>query len=276
MDCITSMKRCKQNSRGFTLIELTMVILIAGILSVGVTEFVELSVGSYVDRNDRNKMASVMVVAAEKLSRDIRRSLPNSVRIGGDVVSNDNCVEFIPILAGSHYVSVPIAPAAASFNAVSHGGASALSAYISVYPISIADLYSPTDASPSSLTALKANLPAGTDQIAVSLGAAHQFVTDSPLNRFFAVDDPIAYCQPSGSTRLYRYTNYGFNAIAVLPPVGASRDLLVDEVSSTDPVVFDYASSTLMRNAVVSFELASSVDGETLKLGQEVQIRNVP
>ncbi len=270
------MRNLSTEDTGFTLIEMVMVILISGILAVGVTSFIGQSASGYVDRNERNSMASSMVVASEKLSRDIRRALPNSVRTGGDVPGNDNCIEFLPVLGGSRYVSVPLGVAAGSFNAVSLGNTAPLLAWIAVYPIDTNDLYSPSDATPVSITGVRATVPAGTNEITVSLGAPHRFRTNSPGRRFYAVDAPVAYCQPAGSPVLYRYTGYGFNQPAVLPPSGGSRDVLVTELSASAPVAFEYASATRTRNAVVSFELTAMADTETLKLGQEVQIRNVP
>lgn len=261
---------------GFTLIEMVMVIVILGILSIGTSRFIDVAVSGYVDTNNRNKMASAMVVASEKLSREIRRALPNSVRIGGDTASKDNCLELIPIIAGSRYVSVPLTSAAGSFEAVSLGQTSPISAFIAVYPININDLYTPTDVTPGSMTGTRATIPTGGGQINVTLGANHRFKKNSPTRRFFAVDEPIAYCQPSGSNRIYRYTNYGFNSAVSLPPSGATRDLLIDEASRSSPIVFNYASSTRTRNAVVSFELTTNINGENLALAQEVQIRNVP
>lgn len=185
-------------------------------------------------------------------------------------------MEFIPILSGSRYITVPLASAASTVSSVSHGNASIVSGHIVVYPIDTADLYSPTDAAPSSITGVTGSVPVGTNNVTISLGAAHQFVGDSPDKRIYSVAQPVAYCQPAGSDRVYRYANYGFNSVAVLPPTGGSKDVLLDDLDSAAPVSFDYASATLARNAVIGFELRASVNGETLLLGQEAQIRNVP
>jgi len=264
------------NTGGFTLIELVMVIVIMGIVSIGVSQFVGRAVGGYVDSSERNKLASAMVVASEKLSREIRRALPNSIRVGGDAASSDNCVEFIPIVGGARYLSAPLGASSTSITAVTLGNANPVNAYIAVYPISQTDLYSPSDSSPASITASLATIPVGGGQITITLGASHQFRTNSPNNRFYAVDSPVSYCQPVGSDRLYRYSGYGFNNTAVLPPSAATRAVLIDDASVLSPIVFNYSSATRTRNAVVSFSLATNFDNEFLRLGQEVQIRNVP
>ncbi len=267
---------CPSNTGGFTLIELVMVIVIMGIISIGVSQFVGRAVGGYVDSSERNKLASAMVVASEKLSRELRRALPNSIRVGGDTVSSDNCVEFIPIVGGARYLSVPLGIGSTSIDAITLGNANPLTAFIAIYPISQNDLYSPTDLSPASMTASSATIPAGGGQISITLGASHQFRTHSPNNRLYAVDSPVSFCQPAGSDRIYRYSGYGFNNTAVLPPTGATRAVLIDDASVLSPIVFNYSSATRTRNAVVSFSLATNFDNEFLRLGQEVQIRNVP
>ena len=147
---------------------------------------------------------------------------------------------------------------------------------VAVYPVNTADIYTPTDAAPSPVTGAIATVPVGSGEITITLGASHQFDSESPGTRFYVVDEPVAYCQPAGSDRIYRYRDYGFNTSAVLPPTGATVEVLITEADTAGLLDFEYTDASLTRNAVVSFSLQARVDQETMPLNQEVRIRNVP
>ncbi|WLQ13863.1 prepilin-type N-terminal cleavage/methylation domain-containing protein [Hahella aquimaris] len=255
-------------SHGFTLIELVMVIVIVSVLAVGVTRFITATVGGYVDTAERQQMATAGLIAAEKMSRAIRSALPNSVRVAS------GCIEFIPVLAGTDYVSAPISSPAASIDAVGARLDNAVIGRAAIYPIDQTELYDPQSPGPNSLSEALAQLPTGSDDITVTLSANHQFPTDSPARRLYLVGTPVAFCQ-SGAA-IYRYVNYGFNATPDLPPSsGAVREMLINLVAAgtTD---FNYTPASLVRNAVVQMSFRVSDGGESFDIQQEVNIRNVP
>ena len=265
-----------RHSSGFTLVEMVMVIVIASILAVGSTMFISYSVGGYVDSARRQELVTIGLTAAEKIGREVRNALPNSIRI----TAADNCLEFIPIVAGSTYVSVPIASAASTFDAAPMGAAAAVNQrHVVVYPINTAALYNPV--SPGPITPGRGSLPAGSTQVAVTLAAPHQFLTDSPTRRFFMVDPPVAYCQVG--TQLFRYQNYGFvpnivNLAAALPTTVPDRQLVADQLRAGS-LVWDFTPASLVRNAVLrlSFDLVDPQAAlEVLPIEHEVQVRNVP
>jgi prepilin-type N-terminal cleavage/methylation domain-containing protein len=69
--------------RGFTLIELIMVIVIVGILATMTTKIITSPVSSYLDLQRRTTLVDTAELALRRMQRDIRRALPNSVRITG-------------------------------------------------------------------------------------------------------------------------------------------------------------------------------------------------
>ena len=254
--------------RGVTLIELILVIVLIGVLGVGVTRFITASVEGYVDTATRQQLAGSAVTAAERMSREIRNALPSSIRIN----AAQSCVEFIPVMYASNYVSVPTTLAANSFQAVG-GLTSGLTGRISVYPISVTTLYDP--GIDTAITSLDATYPAGGGEVTITLGGNHQFPTDSPQRRFFLTSQPVAFCQVGA--RIYRFANYGFNDPASLPPSTDTTDgdVLLTGLA-TGSVVFDYNPASLVRNAVVNFTYTLQRKGESYSLEQEVNIRNVP
>jgi len=264
----------RSGQQGFTLIELIMVIVIGGILAMGVTSFITHSVGGYVDTARRQALGGAGMVAAEKLARAARNALPNSIRVSG------NCLELIPVLAGSSYVSAPVTTAASSFQVAAYSATQSVEGRVAIYPINVAALYSP--GTTTSLSSAVATLPAGSDEVTLSFGtASHRFPTDSPNRRFFMVGTPVAYCQ--NGSRIVQFSNYGFvanlaNLAAELAKPSTTRALLVDRVAA-DSLSWNYLPATLQRNAMVrvSFQLQDpQVPSETVDIEQEIQIRNVP
>lgn len=268
--------------RGFTLVELVMVILIAAILAMGAVSYISHSVGGYVDTARRQELAEAGGLALERIARELRNALPNSIRIleadGG--VIDGACIEFIPILAGSTYVDVPIAAAADSFQAVAYHPTRDVNGRVAVYPVSTAALYAQTNPGPVS-TSDQALLPAGSGQVTLTLDTAHQFLADSPRRRFFMVDSPVAYCQKG--SRLFRYQGHGFipalaDLKAELPISGPRRRLVLDKLQPNS-LNWDYSPASLVRNAVVRVSMVLVDDrapSEPLAFEHEVQIRNVP
>ncbi|GAA3955726.1 type II secretion system protein [Allohahella marinimesophila] len=257
-----------RSQRGFSLTELIMVIVILGVLGVGITSFITRSVGGYIDTGERQRMATAGLVAAEKLTRDLRGALPNSVRTN----SSNSCVEFIPIYTASTYIDIPVDLPGTTIRAVSDQRGAAVSGRMAVYPINTAQLYTPS--ATGALTQATATLPPGNGAIDVTLSAAHRFPLQSPTRRFYIVGTPEAYCQTG--TSIHRYSNYDFNpGTGSLPPSGADVALLINQVQANS-ARFDYSPASLVRNAVVNFRFRLFEGNEQLVVEQEAAIRNLP
>lgn len=275
--CIKGIKK----PAGFTLVELIMVIVVLGILATGSVRFIALSAEGLVDTGARQALASSATIAVEKVLRDARRALPNSVRVFDD--GGNQCLELVPILYSSEYISVPTAAAASSFQGVQFVNAVGGEAgYVAVYPSSAAAVYG-SNQSRSAVTAVASSVGvAGTSDenlqtITFTGGASYRFPSDSPSKRFYLVGQPISFCNDS-SGRLWRYQNYGFNldSRSSIPTTGANRVLIADSLQS---LAFNYTPAQLRRNAVVrmSLTLVRTNDAtETIDISQEVQLRNVP
>lgn len=93
-------------SRGFTLVEAIVVIVITGIIGGMVAVFIRAPVQGYVDAQRRAEMTDVADTAVRRLARDIRLALPNSVRMPLANVVGDQCIEFIPTKIGARYRAV--------------------------------------------------------------------------------------------------------------------------------------------------------------------------
>jgi len=261
----------KQN--GFTLIEMVVTIVIIGILGVGITNFVGRTTQGMIDIAERQQVATIGWIVSEKVSRELRLALPNSIRMN----AANTCVEFVPTIAGSDYLSFSILTAVSSFETVpfpNYISTDVNTTYdrVAIYPNTITNLYSLPD--PGTISGLMNQLSAGTTSgaITLELAASHQFMTDSPTNRLYIVQDPIMYCFSSGF--LYRYNEYGYHATL---PTGTTLKNQTVMGSRLNSGTFVYTAGALLRSAIVTMNFnVAGINGATQAINQEVQIRNVP
>ncbi len=89
------------SSRGFTLVEVIIVMVVTGILAGIVALFIRVPVLNYINAKSRAEMADTMDGALRRMRRDIRLALPNSVRVS----PSGKSLEFILTKAGGRYLS---------------------------------------------------------------------------------------------------------------------------------------------------------------------------
>lgn len=86
--------------RGFTLIEMIVVIVITGIIAGIVAIFIQAPVKGYVDSARRAELTDIADTAVRRMARDVRSAVPNSTRMD---LCTAPCVEFIPTKDGGRY-----------------------------------------------------------------------------------------------------------------------------------------------------------------------------
>jgi len=277
--------------RGFTLVELVIVIVLLSIMSLASVRFIANFAEGYVDTSRRQNMADVTQLAIERIGRELRNALPNSVRISND--ANASCIEYIPVLGASSYDDLPVSAARNTFSAIPLGEdtISGSPLYVAVYPITGTNLYSVGNN--TMIAALDDPADFADDQgepnaITVMLSGVHKFPTESPASRFFIVGSPVSYCLNTGNGDLYRYENYfdgGANfyndqpMLANLPNTEPNRALLATDITTVAAFpnpAFASLEISLQRNALVVFDLQVSEAGESVRIQHVVQVRNAP
>lgn len=279
--------------RGFTLVELVMVIVIMGVIGGMVAVFMKSPIDAYFDSARRAGLTDVADTTVRRMERDIRTALPNSIRSAGD-----QCVEFIPTKIGARYRAgldgggdvLDFSLLDASFNMLGRNAnllvkqQIAAGDLVAIYNLGIsgADAYAADNT--SAVTAVGAESGSPTESV-IAINAA-QFPLESPNHRFHVIpqgEQVVRYvclgangtnAQGHGNGTLYRQVlELPLPASASCPTsvTGAAR--LANRVSACN---FRYSGSDLQRNALLSLRLQLTDSGETVSLQQEVHVSNTP
>lgn len=281
--------------RGFTLVEMIMVIVITGIIGGMVAVFLKAPIEQYTAVARRADMSDIADTALRRVGRDLRIALPNSVRVTGDCDGAGTCyIEFLPTVGGGRYrvaaASVgagagcgsldadvlDFAVADTCFEVLGPMPTAAAGDQVVVYNLGIpgADAYEGNSLATHNRRAISA---AGADSI--SLTSANAMPFDSPGNHFRVVTTPVTYaCAPvpggTGGT-LTRWQGYAIVAAQpVALPVGGVGALLANNVSSCR---FTYDSNVVaQRSGLVTMLLAITEQGETVTLYSATHVGNQP
>ena len=267
---------------GFTLIELTMVIVVMGVIGATLAVFMRKPIDAYFDTARRAALTDVADTAVRRISRDLGRALPNSVRN-----PSSSCIEFIPTRTGGRYRAEPdagvvgsqasavldFAAADSSFNMLANNSLLPTDQQVRANDVVVVyNLGIPgADAYAADNSAVVASVVSGSESTITI--AAKQFPLASPLSRFHVVpgDEKIVSFSCSAG-RLLRSSNHAYSNSC--PTSGATVAVLAADVASCS---FVYNASDLLRNGLVqmTFRFADS-SGESVSLYHEVHVGNTP
>ncbi len=274
--------------RGFTLVEMVITIVLSSILAVGVLDYIADSITGFLESANRSRLAGGGRTALDRMTMELHNALPNSIRVTAATPTGDQCLEFVPTLKATTYVNPSFSSGgSASFEVINFNPlttyASPAGIYAVIYPIDTDELYNYDDnVGPLALIDAISD-PNGADGVmTVALNAAHRFDRRSTLQRLFLVDQPVSFCVVGD--KLYRYSNYGFDATqcdtalpgCLLPTTLPDRAVFADNIDNTGLSAFTMSDATRRRNAVVSFDINMTSQGDTVRLNHEVLIHNVP
>lgn len=281
----------KKSTQGFTLVEMVTVILILGILVVGVSSFIIFGTRIFVESSSVDQVLSQSRFAVERMTRELRSALPNSLRVNTDSLTYQ-CVEFVPIEASTTYLTMPIVPAAAASTGIvildNTVSAIRVNQFAWIYPLIDADVYSSSRQKRAQVKTI-ATAPSPLEhQVTLTFTAPTRFAEASPRQRIYFGSSPVSYCfekGPSGNElQLLRYAGYNFNAVqpnpATMPATMGAGVLMAQSVANVLnngadlPLIL--TPSSLVNNAMVHLQPRFNVNGETFQYRHQVQVINVP
>lgn len=286
-----------KNSRGFTLAEMVIVIVITGIIGAVVAVFIRAPVQGYVDTVARAELADEADTAVRRMSRDLRLALPNSIRVttSGTPPNTTVFLELLLTRTGGRYLDEEDGVAGGdildfsnaadtSFRMVGPlpAGASQqiqVGDQLVIYNLGQgqADAYC-TGASCNNRAAIT-GINAGARTITL---AANPFALQTPVilrspgHRFQVVSTPVTYACNATAGTLTRYSGYAISATQPVaePVAGAIRGLLGNGITAC---TFNYAALANVRSALAGITLAMQRTGSgTVTLFHQVHVDNTP
>jgi MSHA biogenesis protein MshO len=279
---------------GFTLIELVITMTISVIVVAFAGLFISGPVLGFTDQARRVRLVDAADSALQRISRDIRRALPNSVRVAN--VGSISAVELLSTADGARYrgnapgttdqildfsgadsafnVIGPFTRIAKPFSSTNH--------FLAIYNVGVtgADAYELANVMtpPGTQIDIAADTMAGEDR--VNLSPAFRFAYGSPTQRVFLVDGPVSYICDSVAGTLTRYVGYAIaedhadrDTGGELLAAGASASLIAGRITGCG---FSYAAGTAERAGMVTLEITVGEQGEAISQLAQVHVDNVP
>ena len=282
----TTAVRAKNSQQGFSLVELVAVIIILGVLAVATTQYIIFGTEVYVSSNLRQQKLSESRFLVERLTRELRGAIPNSIRIATNGATQ-TCIEFVPIKASGAYrtdasaVLAPIIPNAIG-NAIDviswNTNQYAQGDRMYIYATETTDIYGAS----TKVHQIDSITDNGDPEYQIGFASNISFAEDSPINRYFTADRSVSFClinnNSTNSRDVYRFEDTSFSASQTLPLSTTGilmAEGLTNSLSSESP--FEYTAGVLTQNSVVSLYLEFEADeGENMFYNHEVHIPNVP
>ena len=294
--------------KGFTLIELIMVIIITSILAGIGSRFIDFPVKAYMDVVNRQEVVNAADIVFTKMSRELRAALPNSVRVKP---GNAKVLEYLHIKRGYRYrrkgpggaaAKLRIRRFDASFNVFGTFPADMLGSNgyrvvvynlgsegansdvpltgLNAYSASLAGpgFFPPNNSSVTTLASNNATLSNVGSEGRVVLSTAHKFPFNSQAQRVYFVDTPVTFICDTTAKTITRYDNYSINETQPTNPntsplSSATAVVLATNVSDC---TFTYDRNVTASSGVVKLDIEFDNDGKKTRVFDQIRVSNVP
>ena len=288
--------------RGFTLVELIVVIVITAILAVSMVVFIRPTMQSYVDTRIRANISSTADGALRRMLSDVRIAVPNSLRI-----PNDQCFEVIPTSAGGRYRMGPDVANDSGANCTPGANCAAyvdtslettvfdslttldptpaVGDWIVINNQNVNDVYSGLNRSAVTLVETP-TITQGKHRITINAmqvsngysGGRFVVVPNSQRAVFYVCSgaDGGVNSQGNGKGTLYRLSNYGFNAAYPGTCPDASAGAVVATKVRSCSFVYDPNQGATQQSGFMWLDLTITENNETSHMAVGAHVINVP
>jgi MSHA biogenesis protein MshO len=301
-------QRVRSNSqRGFTLIELVMVIALAGAVAVMISSALSRPLEGFVAQSRRAELVDLAAGALNRMARDIRLAVPNSVRVN----AANNAIEMFNVLDAGRYRpnrvgidglifssaavgtcnSSTVSSACNTFQALEPGLTVASARWLVVYsigtesggtPLPGSNVWAP--ANPGVITldgtgfALAAAAPVGESVLTLTPpGGSFSFAYSSPQRRFYLSDQIVGYRCALDAVNPQNGQLLRFTRNARLPAyVGANAAAEAVQATHVTACSMTYQAGSSQRAGLVLLRLQLTLEGESIELLQQVHVDNAP
>ncbi len=279
-------------ARGFTLVEMVMTMAIFGVMAATLTVFVKPLAEVYAGTRNRSALAAELDNAARIVLRDVRRAVPNSIRL-----ATSSCFELVPASSGGRYrmaedtfnggsAAVDTGAATTTFDVLSPlQVVPAVGDWVVVANQVGNDVYSGSNR--SQITAVATPSPlVGSKRLTIN---ALQFPIGYVGGRFATVDNAqqAVFYVCSGVTgtldangnaggTLYRLKHYGFNGeVPTACPSTTVADVVATQLSACS-FVYNANQASTQQSGYISIQLALTRGNEASTLVVGAHVSNVP
>ncbi|MDG9926321.1 type II secretion system GspH family protein [Pseudomonas sp. GD04045] len=291
--------------RGFTLVELVMVIALAGLVALMISTVLSRPLEGFAGQSRRAMLVDQAAGALNRMSRDVRLAIPNSLR----VAANGQAMELLLIHSAGRYRPNRVGSEGLRFSSEVAGSCGSSTTggrcdsvqvlepglnlagvnWMVLYNIGAvsggvpapgsniwASTNNPGVITPTGTTfSLIAGAPAGESQIALGNlpSTGFRFAFASPQRRLYLADAVVGYRCQNGQLVRYSYSNQLPQTIPASPPVGSNPQPVVANVASCS---FVYQPGSSQRSGLLTLTLGLAQAGESLQLLQQVHVDNAP
>lgn len=271
----------KKSTQGFTLIEMIIVIVLLGVMSGVLTPFISKAMQAYGASKARADLVSKGRLAMERMAREIRHAVPNSLR----VIEAGAGIEFVRSRAGGRYVTelddfgLEFSDTARRFKKnVAKTELYVLGTNLTFAANDVLVIGNTTPAlleagtSTVALTGISLTTALADDTIKgqVLAFSSNTFTLESPGKHFVIADQTVEV--GLDGTDLRWYTVAGVTQYDNAKDFSSADPLLINGAAIT----FTYSSGSPSSSGVLRIEMTitDGATGETIQLYHEVQMRN--